>query len=272
MSSTKPNLFIVGSPKCGTSSLYEFFKDSKDIVTPHIKELNFWSAESLDETSHYYNYYAVRTMSDYLDEFTKSAKYAVDGSVSYLIVDGMAERLHKFEPSSKIIICYRNPIERLISHFKMDYRMGLVEGELSKYLYDEQSAFYQQYVSNSLFFKYSHRYIDAFGRNNVLFVDVSNLNVKAIAEFLELRFTTDMIKVSNPARELRIDLLHRIISNRRMVEKMGQYVPSIVRKLFQRIVYTSKRGSEWHIEVPENIKKLIMDDWEKFQNLKKKSR
>ena len=40
-----PNLFIVGAPKAGTTSLYYYLKQHEDINMSEIKEPNFFSNE-----------------------------------------------------------------------------------------------------------------------------------------------------------------------------------------------------------------------------------
>jgi lipid A disaccharide synthetase len=38
----RPGFFVVGAPKCGTTSLYAYLKQHPQIYLPRIKELNFF--------------------------------------------------------------------------------------------------------------------------------------------------------------------------------------------------------------------------------------
>ena len=42
---TKPNLFIVGAPKCGTTFLYHYLKKHSDIYFPEFKEPHFFGSD-----------------------------------------------------------------------------------------------------------------------------------------------------------------------------------------------------------------------------------
>lgn len=48
---TLPNLFIIGAPKCGTTSLYRWLGDHPDVQTAALKETGFFA----DKESHIYN-------------------------------------------------------------------------------------------------------------------------------------------------------------------------------------------------------------------------
>ena len=54
----RPNLFLVGSPKCGTSFLWKKLKEHKEIFCPHFpqKELNFFFILFLSVTFPVYRY------------------------------------------------------------------------------------------------------------------------------------------------------------------------------------------------------------------------
>ena len=40
----KPNLFIIGAPKCGTTSIYSFLKQHPEISFPNLKEPKYFSS------------------------------------------------------------------------------------------------------------------------------------------------------------------------------------------------------------------------------------
>ena len=41
-----PNFFIVGAPRAGTTSLYEYFKQTKGVFMSHIKDPDFFAVET----------------------------------------------------------------------------------------------------------------------------------------------------------------------------------------------------------------------------------
>ena len=55
----KPNFFIVGAPKCGTTALYEYLRPHPNIFMPKVKEPHFFATD-LGTVSP-----AVKTLDDY---------------------------------------------------------------------------------------------------------------------------------------------------------------------------------------------------------------
>ncbi|MGY8932505.1 MAG: sulfotransferase, partial [Flavobacteriales bacterium] len=125
----KPNLFLVGAPKAGSSLLWTMLKEHKDIFfsTNPEKEINYFSYDELTHNS-YYKDYKVKSEYDYLKVFKKgqSVKYLVDGSVSYFAYPSIPKKLYEFNSDAKIIVIVRDPILRAFSHYNMDKRMGYV--------------------------------------------------------------------------------------------------------------------------------------------------
>jgi hypothetical protein len=126
MGSLKPNLFIVGAPKSGTTFLYELLEIRDDFFLPRVKELNYFSHQELLEVS-YYRDYKVRSLSKYLGHFKGANEhhgYLVDASVSYFISESAPIDIRNFNSDARIIIMLRDPIARAYSHYLMDKRMG----------------------------------------------------------------------------------------------------------------------------------------------------
>ena len=121
----KPNLFLVGAPKAGSSLLWTMLKEHKDIFfsTNPEKEINYFSYDELIHNSSYKDY-KVRSENDYLKVFKKgqSVKYLVDGSVSYFAYPLIPKKLYEFNSDAKIIVIVRDPVLRAFSHYNMDKR------------------------------------------------------------------------------------------------------------------------------------------------------
>ena len=41
----KPNFFIVGAPKCGTTALYEYLRPHPNVFMPEIKEPHYFAKD-----------------------------------------------------------------------------------------------------------------------------------------------------------------------------------------------------------------------------------
>lgn len=104
----KPGFFIVGAPKSGTTSLYEYLKQHPQVYLPRIKELNFFCTDLhfryplLDEQQ-FLAYYR-----DY-----KNEQAIGEVSVWNLFSSDAAQHIFRFNPDAKIIILLRNPADMM---------------------------------------------------------------------------------------------------------------------------------------------------------------
>ena len=75
MSRPKPNLFIVGAPKCGTTAWVEYLGSHPDIFFPERKEPSFFCPDLLPDQR-------VQTLEDYLALFADAGTASVAGEAS----------------------------------------------------------------------------------------------------------------------------------------------------------------------------------------------
>ena len=107
----KPNLFIVGAPKCGTTSLYGWLSQHPNVYMSPIKEPGFFSPDSLHRPG---------TLARYEALFAKAgAEHEIVGeaSTNYLYSREAVPRVLEYNPKAKFIVCVRNPVEMAPSLF-----------------------------------------------------------------------------------------------------------------------------------------------------------
>src|SRR6478609_9950047 len=116
-------VFIVGAPRCGTTTLAQFLKEHPEVSFPIIKE------------PHYFAQYDLRGLSDrqlperveeeYLGRFFKgdpSLRIAADASVTYLYMPEQLEPVLRLWPDARFVIALRNPLSMLPSlHRRLIY-------------------------------------------------------------------------------------------------------------------------------------------------------
>ncbi|MEG4035570.1 tetratricopeptide repeat protein [Microcoleus sp. S36b_A4] len=104
-----PNFIIIGSQRCGTTSLYTYLAQHPQILTPIKKEMDFFS------------WHFDRGIDWYLAHFPPmpSGEEFLTGeaSPSYFDYREAPERLYSLFPESKLIVLLRNPVDRAISQF-----------------------------------------------------------------------------------------------------------------------------------------------------------
>ncbi|MBL7013998.1 MAG: sulfotransferase domain-containing protein [Candidatus Marinimicrobia bacterium] len=114
MPSHVPNFFIIGAPKCGTTSLSIYLDNHPDILMSTPKEPHYFSDDIENGR--------VKTMQEYLDCFVsekKSYKAIGEASTLYLYSQVAIKNIIKFNPNAKFIVQLRNPIEVVFSFHQL---------------------------------------------------------------------------------------------------------------------------------------------------------
>lgn len=103
----KPNFFIVGAPKCGTTALYAYLRDHPRIFMPTVKEPHYF-AKDLG------SYPGIKTPEQYAAIFAGSTERHLrvgEASVYYLRSEVALPNIREFNPDAKIIAMFRNPVD-----------------------------------------------------------------------------------------------------------------------------------------------------------------
>jgi hypothetical protein len=107
----KPNFFIVGAPKCGTTALYAYLRHHPNIFMSAVKEPHFF-AKDLG------TYPRIKTLEDYTRLFDGSTEQHLrvgEASVYYLRSEVAPANIHAFNPEAKVVAMFRNPVEMVHS-------------------------------------------------------------------------------------------------------------------------------------------------------------
>lgn len=125
----RPNLFIVGAAKAGTTSLVKYLSQHKEISFPDAKELRFFVKDSLgimpdvDPLKKHILETSILEEKSYFKVYKPyKTKYAGDASVHYLYhYEEVIPKLKRFVGDVPIIIMLRNPLDRAISNYKFNF-------------------------------------------------------------------------------------------------------------------------------------------------------
>ena len=116
----KPDFFIVGAPKCGTTAMQYYLSQHPDIFLPE-KEMDFFGNDLLFT-------HPRCTIEQYLAHFdTPEAKFrrrVGEKSVFYLYSKRAAYEIRDFAGAADIIIMLRNPVDMLYSLHSHMLRTG----------------------------------------------------------------------------------------------------------------------------------------------------
>jgi hypothetical protein len=112
----RPNFFIIGAPKCGTTSLYEYLKGHPEIFMSPAKEPRYFSPDdALGARGHALRH--GRDLDRYLDLFAgaKDEERLGEASVGYIYSRQAPRLIRDFEPDARIIVMLRNPVDMIYS-------------------------------------------------------------------------------------------------------------------------------------------------------------
>lgn len=179
----RPDLFVVGDAKCGTTSLYRLFELAPGIGTARTrKELHFFSApelvarvegpgdEAIPEA-------IIRDEGEYLDEYAglpAGLAAIADVSPSYLQNPPAAARIRAFAPEARIIILLREPAAKVFSqyvHLWGEGRERLAFPDAYARSAERRALGYSDmfdYEAGGFYADAVHRYLELFGRERVL--------------------------------------------------------------------------------------------------------
>lgn len=102
-----PDFFILGAPKCGTSTLYEMLRVHPSVFLPESKvEPHYFSTDIALNSRH-------PSTESYLSMFRDAPVGAIIGEAStwYLYSEDAVENIMNFNPVAKCIVLLRNPVD-----------------------------------------------------------------------------------------------------------------------------------------------------------------
>lgn len=175
-----PNFIIIGPPKSGTTSLYNYLKQHPDIYLPETKELHYFTYEFLKENANGPGDRDVlprlcSTYQEYENNYlhVNDEKAIGEISPSYFYYAHVSERIIRELGSVKILMILRNPVQKAFSqyvHMVSEKRETLTFYEA---LMEERkrAALHWldiwRYAESTLYADRIKKYIEVFGRDNV---------------------------------------------------------------------------------------------------------
>ena len=189
----KPNFFIPGAAKSGTTTLHELLNLHPDISMSKIKEPVFWNNAK-------FNDYKEEDWLKYKELFNPNSKIKGESTTSYMYYDSFIDNINKnYKKPPKFIFILRNPIDRYISHFWWMKGLGLEKNNIKDIInreshtdFIEYDYYPKHYFQFGLYSKWIQRFIENFGFENIKIITLENLisnrldTVNACFDFLGL--------------------------------------------------------------------------------------
>lgn len=257
----KPNFLCIGAPKCGTTWLYEILMSHPDVFLPEeIKEI------------HYFDRYFDRGALWYSKLFDKKADNQICGEVTphYLYIED-CNRIYEYNPEIKLVLIYRDPMNRCVSHFNYRNRLDGFKGSLSEFI-DE----YPMAIEWGLYGKHLSRFLEIFPREQILIVKFEDATknvekfIDTLSVFLEIDSDKFPIGVGNKKVNQHIQLknprIYRLsVKLSRLMVDIGLYklrnkIKSLLLPLLKKESNAFGVNSQVHKDELNKLKKYFVHD------------
>ena len=113
----KVEFLVAGVQKGGTSALFEYLRDMPGLQLPNVKEAHFFDDEEQVDWRRP-DYAAYHRL------FVDDGRMWGEATPIYLYWPNCPERIAAYNPAMKLILLFRDPVERAWSHWKMEYAKG----------------------------------------------------------------------------------------------------------------------------------------------------
>ena len=228
----KPNFFIVGAPKCGTTSLHEYLQRHPDVFMPFFKEPHYFGSDLEGSRFRQFRGKPARYLKLFRD--ARGEKRIGESSPWYLVSQRAAEEIQAYDPTAKIIIMLRNPIDMMYSmwsQFRYSGNEQIESFETALAAETDRRAGRRIrraahcitglcYRDMARYVEQVPRYFNRFGRENVLVIIFDDFRAdtravfRSVLDFLELDSNITMsFDIHNPNKEVRLEWLQKLIVN-----------------------------------------------------------
>jgi hypothetical protein len=262
----KPEFYVVGAPKSGTTSLYEYLKTHPEIYLPRRKELLFFC----DDLHFTFPVLNERQFLGYYQDW-EHQKTAGEVSVWNLYSTHAARNIHRFNPQAKAVVMLRNPADMLlalhgnhvfnrneiITDFEEAWKAERDRREgrrISPVIKCPVEGLY--YSSIADYAEQLQRYLEVFGADKVkviLFDDFASKTKEVYADLLRFIGVSDAIlpdlKVYNARKTVRSERLRNLTVN----------APEWMKQIGQFFFPHQSRQRDWLMEMLWKMNTKVID-------------
>lgn len=242
----KPNFFIVGAPKAGTTALYSYLRQHPDIFMCRPKEPQFFASDICGDQRN------ITTLPEYLRQFKDARANAIgEASTCYLGSPGAVHEIQAFCETARIIIMLRNPIDVMYAEHSERLFDGTEHIATFATALDsrEERKWRCGRFKSQRVVRLSYRELVTFSEQVKRFIDVfrsPNVHVIVYDEFVEnparvYEEVLTFLEVS-PSHEFAFNVVH---ANRRirsvMIHDLLGHPPKTIRQLVRTFLPPSTR-------------------------------
>ena len=162
----RPDLFLVGAPKAGTTSLYRYLREHPDVYMSPVKEPMYFSPDVFRSQRNRYVY--GRDEAKYLSLFEGATheRRVGEASTHYLASPKAPSLVKEFQPEARIVVMLRNPADLAYAWHDERVQKGIeLIREFALALEDPDAS--RPYLEIARYGSQLERWVTAFGRERV---------------------------------------------------------------------------------------------------------
>lgn len=262
----RPNFFVIGAAKCGTTSMCTLLGQHPDVFMSDPMEIHYFGREDPEKTRSWY-------MSHFQDVEDESA--VGEGSTSYThphIIEACASEIATAVPDARLIYMVRHPIRRLESDWKMRKHEGWApEGSINEAVRDRDTTL----ITHGLYWKNLEVYRRYFSDDQILVVFLGDFSGSPQDElercFSHIGVDEDVMvegahEPRNQSSDFRRDRwLGHLLRRGGVVSLARLYLPEQVFEAGKRILTDPDRYSvDWRPSVKRQVARELAQDSRRF--------
>ena len=154
MGDLKLDFIVAGPQRTATSWLHDRLAGHPEVALPfHVKETFFWD-KYFDKGGEWYQ--------RFFEERRETATVRGEVAPTVFASDVARERIRSVSPQCRVGVVLRDPVERMLSHYRHELALGLVRGTLCEAVQRDPRI-----LESSRYSKYLPRWREAFGAERV---------------------------------------------------------------------------------------------------------
>ena len=216
-----PNFLIIGVQKAGTTSLINYLSQHPDVFVPHDKEIPYFHDDSYFQKG--LDYYKKQ-----FDGWKGETMVGLAPVNTFFYAEKAAPRLYEYNPSMKLILILRNPIDRAYSHYWYCRRNALestsFESAMTRELQLIESGCREEmpcvyYISHGFYYEQLEVYLKYFPLDKflILFYDELKSNPRAVMQRIYLYLGIEETYINGIGRKHNVASIPRIASLHKLV-------------------------------------------------------
>jgi hypothetical protein len=267
-----PSTFIIGVQKCGTTTLHHLLSRHPDVFFPsRPQEIHFFDVEE--------NFRKGLGWYESLFSAWAGQKVVAQTSPLYIFEPRVPERIAAVVPEARLVVIFRNPVDRAYSHYWHSVKHGLESKTFERAIELEDMRLNQgfearrqySYLRRGAYAEQFSRYLRFFARDQILALRLEDLSANAdqvldrCAHFLSIardRFApgADGQGARNPAR------MPRSRTVQRLAGQLGRVSPA-AGSLISRLNMRTSPYPPMRAETREKLRRYYEQDIRETETL-----